>query len=362
MSEDIRWVIKGLLTGVAIGVVIVAAICLVLMGTAHAQAQPAITPNGIQFPLQNPTASVAAASVSPIGNPGMRTVYYFVVARGIFGAAQPAGPFPLRQAANLYGADKGANVNWAPVPGVLTYDLLKSTSPALPSGACNCAVTGATGLTSPSFSDTTEATASYTVDTANAGVAAKVLINQANGDNTSCLAVAPVLGGPGACIALDTPGTLYYQTVIGEPQEPALSIGAGLAVSDTPGVSTNLSLPTQGGLTPGSYCNVTLNAQGIATGGTPCSSTAQTVDVQFGPTCSTSGQCTTVYNWSAASPPVTWPDAGYTPVCSGISCNAGGGCNLWIDSYTQTTITSHLERVADANAQFANVNCHAYHP
>ena len=88
----------GLLMGVA------AYDCNLLDAAYSQQTAPAITANGIDFPLQNPPGAVSSASITRIGNPGLRTLYYWIVVNSTFGQGKLAGPFVLSQAGNSFGA------------------------------------------------------------------------------------------------------------------------------------------------------------------------------------------------------------------------------------------------------------------
>ena len=71
---------------------------------APAQTQPQLSADGILFPLQDPPGQVRNASVAPIGNPGLRSQYYWVVTNGLFGQGPLAGPFVLSRAGDTFGA------------------------------------------------------------------------------------------------------------------------------------------------------------------------------------------------------------------------------------------------------------------
>lgn len=146
---------------------------------------PAVTPSGINFPVENPPEPVASATVTKVGNPGARTMYYWIVSEGTLGQSAPAGPFELDFAPNNYTASpaSGASLNWQPANGATSYDILRSDKAVPPQGACGCAVT--TGVTGTSYTDTSESRSAYTVNASNPAGIAITLANQSKGFNAS---------------------------------------------------------------------------------------------------------------------------------------------------------------------------------
>ncbi|HEY1209977.1 MAG TPA: hypothetical protein VGE85_11455 [Terracidiphilus sp.] len=176
-----------------LSVTMIATVLVMMLWSCGLRAQqiPALEPGGILFPLQTPPSMVSQASVSAIGGTGARTVYYWIVAQYPVGPSAPAGPFTFTQAASTFGAiggiTYGAQVNGERLSGTDSYDILRTYDPSAPTGACNCAV--ATDLAVPSFTDTVEATLSYTVATLDANTLQIALQNIVTGYGTSCLAV-----------------------------------------------------------------------------------------------------------------------------------------------------------------------------
>jgi hypothetical protein len=175
--------------------------CAAALAQTPQGAGPYISPEGIVFPLQNPPSGVSSASVKNTGNTGQRVFWYWIVVQGEFGAATPSGPFALYQAANLFGEPNGAQLNWQPVAGALSYDVLRTAEGTSPSGNCNCAV--ATGVTATTLIDDSESLGAYTVTTANARATQIRLSNLVTGFDASCLAttqgdVTQCLGGGGS--------------------------------------------------------------------------------------------------------------------------------------------------------------------
>jgi hypothetical protein len=95
------------------------------------------------------------------GNPGYRTLYYWIVTNGIAGSSSPAGPFAVQQAPNVMSASATILGSWPPASNAVTYDVLRTSSATPPQGACNCAV--ATAVTTSSVTDQAESLSSYTV-------------------------------------------------------------------------------------------------------------------------------------------------------------------------------------------------------
>jgi hypothetical protein len=104
-----------------------------------------ITPS-LTLSLANMPQPVSSATVTPKGNPGARTFYYWIVTNTLIGQSAPAGPFELDRAPDNYAYNypsdslkTGAYVYFPPSNG-LSYDLLRTTTPTPPSGTCVCAV------------------------------------------------------------------------------------------------------------------------------------------------------------------------------------------------------------------------------
>lgn len=129
---------------------------------ASAAAQDA-TVNSITFRLSNPPQQIPAGSASLVGNPGPRTLYYWIVTRTAVGNSAPAGPLVITNAPVALSASASVNVSWQPVQGASSYDVLRTNTATPPSGACNCAV--ATAVATLSQSDQNDALNAYTVAT-----------------------------------------------------------------------------------------------------------------------------------------------------------------------------------------------------
>lgn len=116
----------------------------------------------INFLAPGPEA-VQASSVTArtVGIPGARTYYYWVVANYTIGRAVPAGPAVIKTANGTLNAGNFVRVSWAPLPGVLSYDVLRTNTPVGPAGTCNCAV--ATAIAGPVQNDISNTLIAYVV-------------------------------------------------------------------------------------------------------------------------------------------------------------------------------------------------------
>ncbi|HXT74621.1 MAG TPA: hypothetical protein VN785_12280 [Candidatus Angelobacter sp.] len=111
---------------------------------------------------QTPLSVVTTMNASP-SIQGATTYYYWFVSNGGGVVSPPAGPFPVFNAPATLGGINTITLNWNPAPGVTTYDVLRTTTTAVPTGACGCAV--ATALTLTQLVDSSPTTSAYTVST-----------------------------------------------------------------------------------------------------------------------------------------------------------------------------------------------------
>jgi hypothetical protein len=135
-----------------------------LIGSSLSAQQQSLTLNaGTPAPI----ITVSAQSASPFG-PGM--LCYWVVANFPIGKSGPSMP----GCAMNVGAT--VNINWTPVTGAVSYDLLRTPDVNLPSGSASIALVTAYGTTS--FTDSGPAsTFAYTVNTAPPATATFLLDN-----------------------------------------------------------------------------------------------------------------------------------------------------------------------------------------
>jgi hypothetical protein len=180
----------------------------------------------LPVPLAQPPVQVPGATVGLIGNPGNGIYYYWVVARFAVGNSSPAGPFVASGAPITLSASNYFVVSWLPALGATSYDLLRTTSPALPSGACNCAV--ATAITATIANDQANALNTYTVDTFDPNSVTVQIENDATGPGTSALSLRQNGVSLGAVAAANIPFTF----------QKAITFGAGVNLSGIASGST----------------------------------------------------------------------------------------------------------------------------
>lgn len=94
-------------------------------------------------PTVTPPAT-SAVHVKPTGNVGTATCYYWVIATTSGVPSVPVAGFS-KICPNSITSGNSVTIDWTPVPGA-TYAVLHTTSAAIPSGTCTCAVTTNTSL------------------------------------------------------------------------------------------------------------------------------------------------------------------------------------------------------------------------
>lgn len=150
----------------ACGMLLASLIAPALLRNPAAAQTPAAVPvpglfSGITLSLAQPPSQVPTASAGLVGNPGPQVYFYWIVSNDLIGASAPAGPFLMTSGPNTLSASNYVQLSWAAAPAAITYDVLRTTTPGAPTGACNCAV--ATGLTTTTANDQSNALAAYTV-------------------------------------------------------------------------------------------------------------------------------------------------------------------------------------------------------
>lgn len=182
--------------------------------------------NFITLPV--PPVNYGFASV--VGEPGSVTSYYWIIAKYTGGDAAPYGPITVSNMPPLarLGLFQYSVISWDAVSGATSYDVLRTTSPLTPSGACNCAVV--TGTAATSVNDQSSALNAYTVDTS--GIAySHIEIN--NRDYTPPKMTLTVNGTTalvgGDSLTFDAPLTRAVNTI-------SLSLRTGGALSNSSGL------------------------------------------------------------------------------------------------------------------------------
>lgn len=165
----------------------------------------------------NAPAGVTAVNVQRVGNFGNSTYYYWVIANYTIGSGSSGTPGMIIQSADTLSSTNYNQVFWTAIPGVLNYDVLRTTTPSIPA-ACNCAVV--VGTNNTTVNDQSNSLSSYSYSPAPSVTATITLNNQSYSQ--------PVLYG-------NTP----YNTVFfaGLPS-PASSKGLVFLISDSSSTTT----------------------------------------------------------------------------------------------------------------------------
>ena len=172
---------------------IIAILSLLVSSAAFAQNQQTtsqaipITTSQITLPVYtlNP-APASGASIGIVANPGKQTIYYWISANYPVGSATLAGPFVITQAPGTLSSSHYVTINPTLPGGVTSYDVLKTSSPIQPSGACACAV--ATGVSPGTVTnDQSNSTSAYTVAPVNTGLLVLTLANEVQSAGVSHL-------------------------------------------------------------------------------------------------------------------------------------------------------------------------------
>jgi len=148
---------------------------------------PPIQTSQINLPVFTPNfAPVTSASVNIVGNPGPGTYYYWIVSQFLLGPSQPQGPFVANNAPNPISSSNYIQIFPQYVPGVLSIDVLKTSSPVAPSGNCACALL--IGITPGStINDQGATTLAYNVAALDPNAFALTLQNEVQGNSSSHL-------------------------------------------------------------------------------------------------------------------------------------------------------------------------------
>ncbi len=148
-----------------------------------------VTTQTLAIPLLNAPQSPQSLTDSQVGTPGPTSsiYYYWVVADFLVGNSTPAGPVPAYNANTTLNGSNYNMQSWAPVANAVSYDVLRTTTPTMPTGACACAVVVAT--TSTTANDQSNSLNAYTVNTFNPNNVLVQIDNEATGPGTSLLTI-----------------------------------------------------------------------------------------------------------------------------------------------------------------------------
>ena len=173
-------------------------ILMLLASLAAAQNGNNPSVNSLTFPVfsLNP-APVAGASISIVGASGQATWYFWASANYQLGSViSPIGS--LANAPNTLTSGNYISIIPDSYPaGVLSVDILATTGPLAPVGACNCAV--ATGLTSGGTNFQSNTLSSYTVSILNPQAFNLRLTNEVTGTGATSLLLRNALTGALVC-------------------------------------------------------------------------------------------------------------------------------------------------------------------
>lgn len=155
-----------------------------------------ITTSRIQMPIFAVTPAPAiSANFKLNGNPGPRTVYYWIVAKYLVGDATVSGPYPQTNAPNTIGAANSFTVSVILPPGATAWDLLRTDTAIQPVGACACATVGGTGLAvGATKNDTSNTTNAYTVNPIDINTLAVIFANEVTGAGANHIILRTPLG------------------------------------------------------------------------------------------------------------------------------------------------------------------------
>ncbi len=148
-----------------------------------------ITSQTYGISLLNAPQSPQSLTDSQFGVPGPTSsiYYYWVVADFLVGNSTPAGPIPAYNSATTLNGSNYNMLAWAPVQNAVSYDVLRTTTPVMPTGACACAVVVATASTT--VNDQSNSLNAYTVNTFNPNSVFAQLDNEAVGPSTSLVTI-----------------------------------------------------------------------------------------------------------------------------------------------------------------------------
>ena len=202
-----------------------------------AQSAPPIETSQVGLPVFSLNLTPATqANTALVGNPGPQTIYYWMVSNFTLGASSPVGPFKVTTAPNVLSGSNYIGITPVYPAGVLSIDLLKTSTPTPPSGACNCAV--ATAVTSGTINDQTNSTSSYTVNPVTVGNFHLTLANEVVSTGASHLILrqngvfvadlSNIIPGGGAVTSVELDGTANQITISGSTV-PCISVCAWTA-------------------------------------------------------------------------------------------------------------------------------------
>ena len=142
--------------------------------------------NSVSFPVFTLNAApVPGATISLVGNPGPATWYYWAVANYPVGSViSYVGS--ISNAPNVLSSGNYVSITpWSYPLSVTSIDILATTTPTQPAGACACAV--ATGLSSGGANQQSNSTSAYTVSLVDARIYTLSIRNEVVGTGSTHL-------------------------------------------------------------------------------------------------------------------------------------------------------------------------------
>ena len=143
---------------------------------SFAQSAPSVTTSQLVQPVFTLNPVPVSLSGQVVGQGGPQTYYYWTVTNYTLGATSPFGPVAVSQAPYTLSSGDYVQLFPAYIPGIVSVDILRTSTPQAPSGACNCAV--ATAVTSGSVNDQSNSLSSYTVNPINVNSFQTTLTNE----------------------------------------------------------------------------------------------------------------------------------------------------------------------------------------
>jgi len=198
--------------------------------------------------LLNPPVPATGLTIQQVGNPGpsSQTYYYWIVTHTLIGHSSPIGPIAGNYAPTTLNSSNYFQLYWNVGATVTASDVLRTTTPAPPVGACACAV--ATNTSATTVNDQSNSLSAYTVATFDPNQVLLFVDNEAQSSGVShlilrqgpagtlvcdlsvgCGGVGGGVGGSGTANILPiwTAGTTLGNSGVSEPS----GVGNGLQYS-----------------------------------------------------------------------------------------------------------------------------------
>ena len=229
-------------------------------------AAPQLLSSRVGFPVYGINAvPITGAVIQVVGNPGRQTIYYWAVANYPAGSVISAIGSVTNAPNTLTSGNYVAIYPNYPATTGVTVDILKTATPAMPIGACNCAVE--TGVSSGPINDQSNSTGAYTVTLTDPNTLRLWLTNEVISTNTAHLLLRTDSGTLVCDLSIACQSTINFITGTGTADT--------LAMFTAPNVIGNSPLSTDGStrvtdtqsLTVNGTAGNTLNGGNTLTGG-----------------------------------------------------------------------------------------------